>query len=129
MGKIITIGEGTYKGIADKSIDAGKFTDGAFKELVDSVLPEKVDETINNKIEEKSQEIDSTLQKLREDLDAETDANIDAFTKVKAQLDELELISVTSDEVDRIRVVSKKKYEELKSKDELDERTLYHILE
>ena len=60
---------------------------------------------------------------------AETDANIDAFTKVKAQLDELELISVTSDEVDRIRVVSKKKYEELKSKDELDERTLYHILE
>lgn len=129
MGKIIKIGEGSYKGIADKSIDAGKFTDGAFKELVDSVLPEKVDETINNKIEEKSQEIDSTLQKLREDLDAETDANIDAFTKVKAQLDELELISVTSDEVDRIRVVSKKKYEELKSKDELDERTLYHILE
>lgn len=128
MGKIIKIGEGSYKGIADKSIDAGKFTDAALVELAKLILPEKVDEAVEQKIEEKSKEIDDTLKQLRTDLDAETDANIDAFTKVKAQLDELELISVTSDEVDRIKVVSKKKYEELLSKDELDERTLYHIL-
>ncbi len=129
MGKIIRIGEGSYKGIADKSIDAGKFTDGAFEELINSILPEKVDETIEQKVEEKSKEIDDTLRGLRDDLDNERDSNVDAFTKVQSQIEEIDEKVVSSEDVDSIKVLTKAAYEEMLENNTLDGRTLYHILE
>lgn len=129
MGKIIRIGEGSYKGIADKSIDAGKFTDGAFEELTNAILPEKVDEAIERKVEEKSKEIDDTLRGLRDDLDNEMSSNVDAFTKVQSQIEHMALDMVSSEDVDSIKVVTKRVYEEMFKNNTLDSRTLYHILE
>ena len=129
MGKIIRIGEGSYKGIADKSIDAGKFTDGAFEELINSILPEKVDETIEQKVEEKSKEIDDTLRGLRDDLDNEMISNVDAFTKVQSQIEEIDEKVVSSEDIDSIKVVTKAVYKEMFENNTLDSRTLYHILE
>ena len=129
MGKIIRIGEGSYKGIADKSIDAGKFTDGAFEELINSILPEKVDETIEQKVEEKSKEIDDTLRGLRDDLDNEMTSNVDAFTKVQSQIEEIDEKVVSSEDIDSIKVVTKAVYKEMFENNTLDSRTLYHILE
>ena len=129
MGKIIRIGEGSYKGIADKSIDAGKFTDGAFEELINSILPEKVDETIEQKVEEKSKEIDDTLRGLRDDLDNEMTSNVDAFTKVQSQIEAIDEKVVSSEDIDSIKVVTKAVYKEMFENNTLDSRTLYHILE
>lgn len=89
MGKVIRIGEGSYKGIADKSIDAGKFSDGAWEELIGSILPEKVDETIEGKINEKSKEIDATLAGLRADLTAEATRATAAEQVLQARLSEV----------------------------------------
>lgn len=129
MGKIIRIGEGSYKGIADKSIDAGKFTDGAFEELTNAILPEKVDEAIERKVEKKSKEIDDTLRELRDDLNNEMSSNVDAFTKVQSQIEHMALDMVSSEDVDFIKVVTKRVYEEMLKNNTLDSRTLYHILE
>lgn len=89
MGKVIRIGEGSYKGIADKSIDARKFSDGAWEELIGSILPEKVDETIEGKINEKSKEIDDTLAGLRADLTAEATRATAAEQVLQARLSEV----------------------------------------
>lgn len=105
--KIIKIGEASYKSIADKSIDAGKFTDGAFEELVNSILPQKIDETIENKISKKSEEIDDTLTYLLKH----------------------EKLAVVSEDVKNITIVTQEMYEAMYEKNCLDDKTLYCILE